>query len=82
MPFQKCPICEGAGQVFNPQATASFSQCRACQGAGIIDEVTGLPPVGNSFSTITATDGTSLIVVGDIQDQNLRTLYQSTGEPL
>jgi RecJ-like exonuclease len=39
MSFQKCPICEGSGNV-------SFLnyQCTVCNGKGIISEINGLPP--------------------------------------
>lgn len=41
MSFQKCPICSGTGQ--NPNTIAA-NDCKTCNGTGIINELTGLPP--------------------------------------
>ena len=44
MPFQKCPVCNGSGKLgFNTNFSAPPA-CSPCQGTGIIDERTGLPP--------------------------------------
>ena len=50
MSFQKCPVCEGTGQV---QRFGVNPVCHVCSGHGIIDEVTGQPPV--SVTTISTT---------------------------
>ena len=44
MSFQKCPVCEGSGQV---QRFGLSPVCHVCSGHGIIDEVTGQPPVSS-----------------------------------
>lgn len=51
MSFQKCPVCEGTGQV---QRFGVNPVCHVCNGHGIIDEVTGQPPV--SVTTVSTTD--------------------------
>ncbi len=50
MSFQKCPVCEGTGQV---QRFGVNPVCHVCSGHGIIDEVTGQPPV--SVTTVSST---------------------------
>lgn len=43
--YQKCPICNGSGQVPpHPGSSATSEQCDVCQGKKIISELTGLPP--------------------------------------
>ena len=42
--WQKCPICNGTGK--DPQYLDKY--CTVCQGARIISELTGLPPVKTS----------------------------------
>lgn len=42
--YQKCPICNGTGK--DPQYLDKY--CTVCQGARIISELTGLPPVKTS----------------------------------
>lgn len=44
MSFQKCPVCEGTGQV---PRFGTNPVCHVCNGHGIIDEVTGQPPLSN-----------------------------------
>lgn len=45
MSYQKCPICNGTGEIENPpNCTATHSQCPTCKGGRIISEITGLPP--------------------------------------
>ena len=43
VPYQKCPVCEGSGQVFNSlldpyntTMTTGYITCRVCSGSGII----------------------------------------------
>ena len=46
MSYQKCPICNGAGN--DPFVVLSYtlvSICPTCKGTRIIDDVTGIPPV-------------------------------------
>lgn len=49
MAWQKCPVCNGLGiNLFDIGNYISFSTsnlCGVCKGAGIISEVSGLPPV-------------------------------------
>lgn len=42
--YQKCPICHGAGKLLNTETTSMYSVCKTCNGTGIINELTGLPP--------------------------------------
>jgi len=55
MSFQKCPVCNGVGVVSGGYftragdcnswvATSAYECCLTCEGRGIIDETTGLPP--------------------------------------
>jgi DnaJ-class molecular chaperone len=48
MAFQKCPICMGTAEIYSPTETTLKIKCKACHGAGIIDEFTGLPPIDKS----------------------------------
>lgn len=49
MALQKCPVCDGMGhadkfaKMENPKGT-----CPKCKGAGVIDEVTGEPPLSTT----------------------------------
>ena len=51
MGFQKCPICNGEGRKVNIHSTAMYETCTTCNGRGIIDELTGLPPKYNATTT-------------------------------
>ena len=53
--WQKCPICNGSGNI--PQSgMTGFTKCNVCCGHGIINELTGLPPSGvRVISNISAT---------------------------
>lgn len=55
MSFQKCPVCEGSGQV---QRFGLSPVCHVCSGHGIIDEVTGQPPV----STVTVSNSEDVYI--------------------
>ena len=46
--YQKCPICNGEGKLINTETTNPYTVCKTCNGAGIINELTGLPPVSPS----------------------------------
>lgn len=48
MSWQRCPICNGIGQVENYGSSSLFSVCTTCEGKKIISEITGLPPVYES----------------------------------
>lgn len=54
--FQKCPVCNGNGYSIDGYPYTE-STCSTCQGARIIDEITGLPPEGQIPRTITTTGG-------------------------
>lgn len=41
--WQKCPICEGTGIIHGIEGTKKI--CQTCKSYGIINEITGLPPV-------------------------------------
>ena len=67
MSFQKCPICNGVGQVSGGYfgragdydrgiASDTIEVCKICRGWGIIDEITGLPP---EYQTKGEGDGSS-----------------------
>lgn len=51
MSWQKCPICNGSGQIELGLATVKV--CPTCNGARIISEINGLPPPA---TTITVTN--------------------------
>lgn len=43
VPYQKCPVCEGMGQIFvnqldpyNTNSSIGYKQCHVCGGSGII----------------------------------------------
>ena len=48
--WQKCPICNGTGKVFDENASPSIyspkKSCNVCNSKGIISTLTGLPPTG------------------------------------
>lgn len=44
MSYQKCPVCQGVGEVLCTDSTSCMRRCMTCGGSGIIDEFTGLPP--------------------------------------
>ena len=49
--WQKCPVCEGTGDV---HAYLHLNkQCKVCQGYGIISTANGRPPIFNSGYTTT-----------------------------
>lgn len=41
MSFQKCPLCEGVGDIVK---FGTYAVCGICKGKKIINEATGLPP--------------------------------------
>ncbi len=49
MSWQKCPLCDGRGQIVQGLSNQTLPEittpCRACNGAGSISELTGLPPI-------------------------------------
>jgi len=52
MAWQKCPICSGSGQG-NGVGYPTAGPCHTCNGVGIIDKSSGLPP---KRITITSTN--------------------------
>jgi len=43
VPYQKCPVCEGMGQIFvnqldpyNTNSTIGYNPCHVCRGSGVI----------------------------------------------
>lgn len=44
MSYQKCPICDGTGNISGAFAACTNATCPTCRGYRIIHEVTGLPP--------------------------------------
>lgn len=43
--WQKCPICNGEGKLYNGStSSAVYRVCDTCNGAKIISELTGFPP--------------------------------------
>ena len=53
MSFQKCPICQGSGNdPFIAIGSSTNYACPTCNGARIIDEVTGLPPIVGEKHTV------------------------------
>ena len=45
MSYQKCPVCNGTGEVINPNPlNFGTIQCPTCNGQRIISELTGRPP--------------------------------------
>lgn len=51
MSWQKCPICNGSGKIYNTLSSSSYDTCSTCNGKKIISELTGLPPSSNTPST-------------------------------
>lgn len=46
MSYQKCPLCNGRGIIENSYCESSKDNtCSVCNGAKIISQLTGLPPV-------------------------------------
>lgn len=44
MSFQKCPKCNGEGQVYNEYSSSRFNTCPLCLGEFVIHEEQGVPP--------------------------------------
>jgi DnaJ-class molecular chaperone len=44
MKFQKCPVCDGLGQISDKLNVSGKSSCPHCKGKRIIDTNTGEPP--------------------------------------
>lgn len=42
--WQKCPICDGTGIIYENNTTTVYSSCPHCLGQRVISTVTGLPP--------------------------------------
>lgn len=42
--WQKCPICDGSGNVLSGFGSLQTKICTVCDGKKIINELTGLPP--------------------------------------
>ena len=61
MSFQKCPVCEGTGQV---PRFGTNPVCHVCNGHGIIDEVTGQPPV----SSVTISNSEDVYISKSLSD--------------
>ena len=59
--WQKCPICNGTGRVFDDNSSPSvFSPtktCNTCSGKGIISQITGLPPSGIEYQPLSKDSG-------------------------
>ena len=73
MSFQKCPVCEGTGQV---QRFGVNPVCHVCNGHGIIDEVTGQPPV--SVTTVSNTEDVYIPKSPTVAPPNLGDTFTST----
>jgi DnaJ-class molecular chaperone len=43
--WQKCPICNGSGNTYSNYSLNTSASCRTCNGTGMINEITGLPPI-------------------------------------
>lgn len=57
--WQKCPVCNGKGQVFGYTCTLT---CHTCNGHGILNIYTGFPPEGIKDFYGTTTTGESLTI--------------------
>lgn len=66
--YQKCPICEGRGMISPPTGTSTLAVCTVCNGAKIINELTGLPPSLKDVNN------------GIDKDEILNTLYKEKEE--
>lgn len=66
MSFQKCPACDGSGNVYDYFSMGTSAVCPTCQGARIIDEVTGLPPEGQIPKTITTTGDSISNIINEL----------------
>jgi hypothetical protein len=54
-PWQKCPVCNGAGEVLREYAgkvNSWTTPCPTCKGSRIISSVTGLPPAEANNTTV------------------------------
>lgn len=63
MGFQICPLCKGSGTIVNGSYSAG-TKCPVCHGTRIINELTGLPPMGitkPNDNKITNTDNINAI---------------------
>lgn len=68
MGFQKCPVCNGEGKIkstnFEVTNYNTFKMCGTCDGRGIIDSITGMPPQQNIERS--GKDGFSKVKINDI----------------
>lgn len=54
MSWQRCPVCDGTGQVPYPMSVTGTKACPTCRGKRIIHSVSGRPPEESTLSVPTS----------------------------
>lgn len=70
--WQKCPICNGSGNVLSGFGSLQTKICTVCNGKKIINELTGLPPTGIAIKEIAAEK--------DFRDANMESQQEYFGK--
>jgi len=47
MAYQKCPVCNGTGKRIDTLSHSGYTKCNTCKGHGVIDELSGKPPLND-----------------------------------
>lgn len=84
MGWQKCPVCSGTGKISNTINSAVMVQCHTCNGRGIINELTGLPPKVSSRENLLVDqsdrEDCDNVNSGDFRDGPMESLQEYFGK--